>query len=263
MDYLMKLIANISTLFTELPFCDRIIAARDAGFEGIEMQFPYLENLAEIQRTCAECDMKIELINLPAGNPDVGDVGLAALPERREEFLKSLDLAFEWAEALEVKKVNVLSGKPGGNNYDLNFDTLVENLRNAAGVFSKINVQVQLEVINSIDVPGFFAGNLQTGLSVVKKADHPNLRLQFDFYHMVRLGHSLVDATHQVNELIGHVQFADVPGRHEPGSGDIDFAAAMKALKSIGYNGAISAEYFPKGRTADSLDWMSDFKQML
>ena len=259
----MKLIANISTLFTELPFCERINAAAEAGFEGVEIQFPYGEDLSKIQNACARSRMNIELINLLAGDWDAGDVGLAALPDRLEEFQQGMEMALFWAKELKVKKVNVLSGKTDGSNSSLVFETLVDNLARAASRFAEIDVQVQLEVINSLDVPGFFAGNLDIGLSAIDKVNHPNLRLQFDFYHMVRLGHSLVDAIQLAGKRIGHVQFADVPGRHEPGSGDIDFASAIAALKAIGYDGAISAEYFPTGLSVESLGWMNDFKKIL
>ncbi len=259
----MELIANISTLFTELPFCGRIMAASDAGFEGVEVQFPYGENLDNIQSVCAKYQMPVELINLPAGNWDAGDVGLAALPDRQEEFLRAMELAHQWAQGLGVKKVNILSGRAEGHAHKAMFNMLVENLVRAAEYFAEINVEVQLEVINVLDVPGFFAGDLETGLRAVEKADHPNLKLQFDFYHMARLGHNLEEAINQVGPLIGHVQFADAPGRHQPGSGDIDFAAAIHALKQVGYDGAVSAEYFPVGATAETLDWIGEFKVLL
>jgi hydroxypyruvate isomerase len=257
----MKLIANISLLFTELPMCERFKAAASAGFDGVEIQFPYAENLSEIKSACIESGMSVELINLPAGNWDAGDVGLAALSKRQEEFLEGMKLCADRARELGVKKVNVLSGKP--DNVETGFDTLVENLTQAADHFSDIGVQVQLEVINPIDVPGFFVSDLQTGLDVVRRVDHSNLRLQFDFYHMVRMGYSLVDAIEKAGSTIGHVQFADVPNRHEPGTGTIDFAPAIGALRAIGYDGAIAAEYNPLGNTIDGLGWMAEFRKMI
>ena len=257
----MKLIANISLLFTELPMCERFKAAAHAGFDGVEIQFPYAENLSEIKNACVESGMSVELINLPAGNWDAGDVGLAALPERQNEFIAGMELCADWARELGVKKVNVLAGKPDSD--ETAFDTLVENLTQAAEHFVAIDVQVQLEVINPIDVPGFFVNDLQTGLDVVRKVNHSNLRLQFDFYHMVRMGYSLVDAIKKSGPLIGHVQFADVPDRHEPGTGNIDFGPAIDALRAIGYDGAIAAEYNPLGNTIDGLGWMSNFRKMI
>ena len=257
----MKLIANISLLFTELPMCERIKAAADAGFDGVEIQFPYAENLSDIQNACVEGGMSIELINLPAGNWDEGDVGLAALPKRQDEFIEGIELCALWARELGVKKVNVLAGKP--NNAEMAFDMLASNLKQVAKHFAAIDVQVQLEAINPIDVPGFYVSDLQTGLDVVRKVDHPNLLLQFDFYHVVRMGYSLVDAIEKAGSLIGHVQFADVPNRHEPGTGDINFGLAIDALKAIGYNGAIAAEYNPLRNTIDGLGWMSDFRKMM
>ncbi len=239
------------------------MAASDAGFEGVEIQFPYDEDLDEIQSASAKYKMPVELINLPAGDWDGGDVGLAALPDRQEEFLQAMNLAHQWAEALGVKKVNVLSGRAEGHAHNAMLDMLVGNLARAAEFFDEINVQVQLEVINGLDVPGFFAGDLETGLKAINKTNHSNLKLQFDFYHVARLGHNLVDAINQIGPLIGHVQFADIPGRHQPGSGDMDFAAAIHALKQVGYGGAVSAEYFPIGLTDETLDWIGEFKVLL
>ena len=255
---LMKLIANISLLFTELSMCERFKAAATAGFDGVEIQFPYAENLPDIKNACAESGMNIELINLPAGNWDAGDVGLAALSDRQGEFIEGMNLCADWAEELGVKKVNVLAGKP--SDVETAFDTLVKNLTLAGDHYADIDVQVQLEVINPIDVPGFFISDLQTGLDVVRKVDQSNLRLQFDFYHMVRMGCSLVEAIEKARSLIGHVQFADVPDRHEPGTGDIDFGPAINALRAIGYDGAVAAEYNPRGNTSDGLGWMEDFR---
>jgi len=256
----MKLIANISTLFNELPFCERIKAAADAGFEGVEIQFPYGENLDEIRIACAKHQMPVELINLPAGDWDAGDVGLAALPDRQEEFLRAMELAHQWALALGVKKVNVLSGRAEAQAHSAMFDMLVENLEGAARFFAEINVEVQLEVINTIDVPEFFVGDMETGLKAIEKANHSNLKLQFDFYHMARLGYNLTEAIKQAGTFIGHVQFADAPGRHHPGSGNIDFNSAINTLKLVGYDGTVSAEYFPLGLTSETLDWIDEFK---
>lgn len=257
----MNLIANISLLFTELPLCERIKAAAVAGFDGVEIQFPYAENLSDIKNACEESGMYIELINLPAGDWVAGDVGLAALSERQDEFIEGMKLCTDWASELGVKKVNVLAGVPG--NIETAFATLVNNLKVAANHFAAIDVEVLVEAINLHDKPGFFVGDIQTGLGVVHEVDHPNLRLQLDFYHMVRMGYSLVDAIEKAGSSIGHVQFADVPNRHEPGTGEIDFRPAIKALKATGYNGAISAEYIPYGITQDGLSWMADFRKML
>lgn len=250
-------------MFTELPLCERISAAAEAGFEGVEIQFPYDENLADVKSASLKSGMEIELINLPAGDRSAGEAGLAALPERRDEFLQGMRLCAEWAKELGVKNVNVLAGKPGDADPAKALETLVENLKVTAAHFEKISVQVLLEAINPLDVPGFFVDDLQTGLDVIKQVGHQNLQLQFDFYHMVRMGHSLVDAIEKAGPLIGHVQFADVPGRHEPGTGEIDFGPAISALKATGYSGEIAAEYNPIGKTTDGLGWMEAFKQQL
>ncbi len=260
----MRLIANISMLFTEVPLVERITLAARAGFDGVEIQFPYDQDSTSLRRASMENEMPIELINLHAGNWQAGDRGLAALPERQSEFDQSVELCTEWAEVLDVKKVNVLAGVAGTETASGDmFATLTKNLRHAAKRFASTNIEVQMEVINRFDVPGFFAADLETGLKIISMVDHPNLRLQFDFYHMVRTENSLVEAIKRAGDTIGHVQFADNPGRHQPGTGSIDFASAITALKSTGYRGAISAEYIPSATTIDGLGWMEQFRELI
>jgi len=260
----MQLIANISMLFTEAPLVERIGLAADAGFDGVEIQFPYGEDIDDLRRASIENAMPIELINLPAGDWQAGDRGLAALSDRQDEFDRSVELCAEWASALAVKKINVLAGivqseAAGGDNLTM----LIKNLRHVAERFSGMNIDVQMEVINPFDVPGFIACDLETGLNIIAEVNHRNLYLQFDFYHMARTQNSLDEAIKRAGAAIGHVQFADNPGRHQPGTGSIDFTSAMAALKSTGYRGAVSAEYMPLTTTHDSLGWMQQFHELI
>jgi hydroxypyruvate isomerase len=162
---------------------------------------------------------------------------------------------------LNVEKVNILAGKPQNCQPGQAFKTLVQNLQTTGDRFANIGIKVMLEAINPFDAPGFFISNLQSTLEAIEGAGHPNVQFQFDFYHMARTEPSLENAISNAGRHIGHVQFADTPGRHEPGSGNIDFPAAFTALKQVGYEGAVSAEYFPQNNTISSLGWMAEFRK--
>jgi hydroxypyruvate isomerase len=251
----MRLIANISLLFLELPLKERFAAAARHGFEGVEIQFPYEED-AKALRAAAGA-LPIELINLPAGAPDAGDVGLSTDAGRRNLFHAGIEQGLRMAETLGCSKVNVLCGAPPpGQAADVTQATLAENLRRAAERLAGSGIAVMVEPVNPFDVPGYWIDGLDKGLALLDRVAHDNLRLQFDLYHMARTEPDLVAAIARAGAHIGHVQFADTPGRHEPGTGTIDFAAARRVLEATGYAGAISAEYRPRGDTASGLGWM-------
>jgi len=258
----MQLIANISMLFAEVPLINRFKAARLAGFDGVEIQFPYSGDLEAIRNASLENNMPVVLINLPAGDWSRGDAGLAALPQRQSEFRGGMKQCLDWATELKAEKVNVLAGKAGPFQAGRSFDVLVENLQLAGNHFGEIGISVMLEAINPHDVPEFFVPCLGSALEVLKAVNHANVHLQFDLYHMARSEPSLVKAIEMAGASIGHVQFADHPGRHAPGSGKIDFHTALSALKQAGYRGALSAEYRPDGPTENSLHWMQEFRNL-
>jgi len=258
----MHLSANLSMMFAEAPLLDRMRLAREAGFASVEIQFPDDGEVADLARASAQLGLPITLINVPRG---VGDeVGMAALPGREEDFRAAMESCAAQARTLRVVKTNILSGRPpAGADRESCLACLTDNLRRAGDLFGKIGVRVMVEPVNPVDVPGFFLTSLDQALEALERADHPNLFLQFDFYHMAITEPDLVAAIRRAGPRIGHVQFADTPGRHEPGTGTIDFAAAMAALKETGYQGAVSAEYRPKGETSAGLGWMKDFREMM
>ncbi|MCC6000677.1 MAG: TIM barrel protein [Pararhodobacter sp.] len=258
----MQLTANLSMLFGEMPLAQRLGAARKAGFDAVEIQFPQDSDIAALQAAVAETGLPVVLINVPRGTGD--EVGLPALPGREEDFRAAVAQCARQARALGVRKVNVLAGRPPANAAPADCRrALIANLRHAAGVMADIGVKVMVEPVNPHDVPGFFLTGLAPALSVLAEADHPNLFLQFDLYHMAITEPDLCAALAQAGPHIGHVQFADTPGRHEPGTGRIDFAAALAALRATGYADAIAAEYRPDGRTEDGLGWMAGFRKAL
>lgn len=251
----MQLIANLTFMFTERELHDRFGAAARAGFEGVEVQFPYDQDAAALRQVAG--DLPIVLINCPASDPRGGN-GRATDASLRAEFRQGLEEAMHFAEILRVSKVNVLPGPPPpGQDAGTTDAVLAENLVLAAERLGGIGVAVVTEAINPWDVPGFWLDGLGKAQSFLAGLGDPRVRLQFDLYHMARTEPDLVAAIEAAGPSIGHVQFADTEGRNEPGTGGIDFDAAFAALHRVGYDGAIAAEYKPAGRTEDGLGWMS------
>ncbi len=253
--------ANISTLFTEHALVDRFAAAREAGFRAVEVQFPYDFELDKLVRARDEAGVAVVLINLPGGDWDAGDRGLAALPDRVENFRASVPLARLYAEALGCRRVNALAGIPdSGQEPEACHAALADNLQFAAAEMDLAGIRVVVEAINRTDVPGFFLGTSAEALAAIGRAGHPNLALQYDAYHMTVIGEDIVATVERLVDRIGHVQIADAPGRHEPGSGTIDFPAFFAALDRSGYQGWVGAEYLPSGHSADSLAWFESLR---
>jgi len=253
----MQLIANLSLLFTERPLPERVAAARQAGFDGVEIQFPYELSPLELKRELERQGMPLLLINLPAGDLMDGGPGLACQPQRRREFAEALDTALEYAAIAGPKMVNVLAGRlTAGQDPEQAFMTLAANVREAARAFSRLHIEVLVEAINPLDMPGFFLYTPQQQLDLLREIAQPNVRAQLDLYHMARQAIDPGQAIAELGDAIGHVQFADCPGRHEPGSGVLDFPAIRHQLEQAGYRGVWAAEYRPSGRTEESLGWM-------
>ncbi len=259
----MQIAANLSMLFHELPLVERIYAAADAGFEVVEIQFPYEADLHHLVTARDQTGVRFALINVPAGNLEAGDVGLTCLAERRVEYHAAVETCLTYARALGVTRINSLAGRPGPGSFASATQTLIDNLHYASDKFAEIGATVLVEPVNANDVPGFLFNQLEPSLDAVNKVDRENVKILFDLYHMAQSEPSLVDAIKRTGSLIGHVQFADTPGRHEPGTGTIDFEPALGALKSIGYHGCVSAEYWPNGPTENSLGWRKYFEEWI
>jgi hydroxypyruvate isomerase len=254
----MRLAANISMLFTELPLPSRFAAAREAGFDGVEIQFPYDHPVHTLAAAAHAAGMPVVLINIPAGDTASGDVGLGALPTRRAEFRDAVARCLPVARALGVRRVNILAGRPGPEADRAECHAaLVANLRHAAACFAPHGIRVMVEPVNPVDVPGFFLDRLAPALEAVRAAAHPAAGVQFDFYHMARTEPDLPAAIAGAGGLIGHVQFADTPGRHEPFTGTLDFGAAIAALRAAGYDDWLAAEYRPAGETMAGMGWLA------
>lgn len=254
--------ANLSLLFTEVPFEERFAAAREAGFRGVEYLFPYAWPETLLADRLRQNGLTQVLFNMPAGDWDAGERGIACLPGRQAEFRQGVEDAIRYARALGCRQVNCLAGlRPASTDESRLWDTLRDNVTWAARRLEDEGVTLCLEAINSrVDMPGFL---LDTSARVVQLMDEvgaQNLRLQYDLYHMQIMEGDLMRTLKRLMPCIGHIQFADNPGRHEPGSGEVNFDAIFRFLDEAGYTGWVSAEYRPRAGTDESLHWMEAFQ---
>ena len=250
-----RLIDNISTMFREHALIDRVMAAKRAGFAAVECQAPYEAPAAEWAQALEEADIPLVHINTSMGDVAAGDFGLAAVPGREEEFRAAVANACGYAERLGIERIHVVAGKaePGDERCRALF---VENLRHAADASAEVGARALVEPLNRKDVPGYFIAGSDEGMAAIEAAAHDNVALQYDLYHMQMTEGDLIATMQRLLPRISHVQFADAPGRHEPGSGEINFSNVFAALDEAGYSGWVGAEYLPSGATTDSLGWM-------
>lgn len=260
----MKLAANLSLLFNELPLLERVRAAAVAGFAGVEIQFPYEVPAIALKEALERAGLPLVLINVPAGDLMAGGPGLAAVPARQAEFDAALQDALSYAAMVRPQWVNVLPGRLAeGVGRHQALTCLAANLRRAAEAFAVLGIGVLCEAINPLDMPGFLISPPQELDELLRAVDHPNLHAQFDLYHMARQGLDIPAGIALLAGRIGHVQFADCPGRHEPGSGTLDFSAAIAALRATGYDRWLAAEYRPQVSTDAGLVWLDAWQVLI
>lgn len=249
--------ANLSLLFTELPFLERFGAARAAGFEAVECQFPYAWDAQAIRAQLQAHDLRMVLHNLPGGDTAAGERGIACHPGRGAEFRAGVSQGIDYARMLGCTQLNCLTGiLPRGVAVDDARACLLENLRYAASEAERSGLRLLTEPINHFDVPGFFLNTMAQGADLLDAVGHPNLFLQYDLYHAQRMTGELAAIAQQHLARIGHIQIADNPGRHEPGTGEIHHDFLFRHLDAIGYQGWIGCEYVPLGDTLAGLGWM-------
>ncbi|WP_138438387.1 hydroxypyruvate isomerase [Marinobacter alexandrii] len=250
--------ANLSLLFTEVDFTERFASARAAGFEGVEYLFPYAYPKDLLSRALSDNELTQVLFNLPPGDWAAGERGIACLPDRVGEFRAGVDQAIDYAKALGCRQLNCLAGlRPESVSEALAWQTLVESVAYAAEKLAAEDIVLCLEAINSrVDMPGFMLDTTGKVLALIEQVDGDNVRLQYDLYHMQIMEGDLIRSMECLLPWIGHIQFADNPGRHEPGTGEINFSNVFAAIDSMGYEGWVSAEYRPSGATGDSLAWL-------
>lgn len=247
--------ANLSFLFAEVEFLDRFGAAARAGFKGVEFHFPYDFDQAALVEAVLTSGVEVVLFNLPAGRWAAGERGIACLPERKAEFQDGVSRAIEYAEALGCTRLNCLAGIPTTGR-DKALDTLADNLRFAAAVTQRAGIRLVLEPLNTRDTPGFLIATTAQALRVIDAVGDKNLQLQYDIYHAQVMAGDLANTLASNIARIGHIQLADNPGRHEPGTGEINFSFLFGRLRELGYAGWIGCEYQPRGDTLDSLGWL-------
>jgi hydroxypyruvate isomerase len=252
---------NISMMFGEVEFLDRLPRAAAAGFRAVEFHEPYAYSKAQLAELLAEHRLEAVLFNLPMGDSQKGEAGIACLPDRKNEFCDGVARAIDFAQALGCRQVNCLAGiAPADLPRATLLDTLVDNLGYAAGELACAGLRLMVEPLNARDVPGFLLNRTTEVIAAIEATSAPNVFLQYDFYHAQVMEGDLAPTLERLLPRIGHVQFSDNPGRHEPGTGEINFAFLFGELDRLGYRGWIGAEYRPSGRTEDSLGWFAPYR---
>ena len=248
--------ANLSMLFTELPFLDRFEPAANAGFQAVEFLFPYAFSAAEIKQRLDANHLKLVLHNLPAGDWDAGERGIGCLPDRTDEFREGVAQAITYATALGVPQLNCLAGKaPIGADNAVLRQTFVANLKFAAAELKQAGLRLLIEPINSYDIPGFFLNRTAQALAILDDVGADNAFVQYDIYHAQRMEGELAATMQKHLARIGHIQLADNPGRNEPGTGEIHWPFLFAHLDRIGYRGWVGCEYKPASTTEAGLGW--------
>ncbi len=252
---MIRLAANLSTLFTELPFLDRFDAAAKAGFTAVECQFPYEAEPEAIAARLKATGLKFVLFNAPPGN--AGERGTASLPGRERDFDAGIELAARYVVAADCPRVHVMAGLlPPGAERTRHLDCYVASIGRAADRFAALGATVLIEPINTrVDVPGYLLDSTALALECIARAGRPNIRLQYDVYHMQIMEGDLLRSIGRLLSSIGHIQIADNPGRHEPGTGEIAFERLLPAIDALGYTGYVGCEYLPVAGTEAGLAW--------
>jgi hydroxypyruvate isomerase len=254
-----KFAANISMLFTEHAFLKRFKLASDSGFKYVEYLFPYEWDAFLLADHLKEHRLQQILFNLPPGNWQAGDRGIACIPNRQNEFRDGVAKAIEYANVLGVRQLNCLAGlNPEHIDNAKTWDTLTANILYAAQQLKQHQITLMIEPINSkVDMPGFYLDTLAKTKAIIDELQQTNIKIQFDIYHMQIMQGDILSTITQNITQIGHIQFADNPGRHEPGTGELNFTNIFNALDKLNYQGWVSAEYIPLTSTLSSLKWFN------
>lgn len=251
-----RLAANLSMMFTEIPFLDRFERARACGFEAVEFLFPYDHEPREIRDRLDASGLQLVLHNLPPGDWNKGERGMACHPGREAEFRAAVEKGIRYATALGTPQIHCMSGlRPAGVSEETLRATLLANLTFAAAEARRAGLKLLLEPINPIDIPGYYLNRSSQALALMDEIGADNLFLQYDIYHAQRVEGELALSMQKYLPRIAHMQLADNPGRHEPGTGEINYAFLFRFLDQIGYQGWIGCEYRPAGDTEAGLGW--------
>ena len=246
-------------LFPQLEFLERFAAAARAGFRFVEYQYPYPWEAKAVAQAARDAGVQVVLHNLPAGDMAKGERGIACLPGREREFRDAVTRGIDYAIAAGCPRLNCPAGLAPRDA--IHFDTLVANVRYAARMLGEAGLQLMIEPLNTRSVPGFFLTTSRQAIDVLNAAGEGNAFLQYDVFHMQIMEGDLAHSIERLLPRIGHIQIADVPDRHEPGSGEINFDFLLRHLDALGYSGWVGCEYNPSGDTAQGLKWARSYLQ--
>lgn len=252
-----RLAANITMMFNELPFLDRIEAAAQAGFKAVEFLFPYEHPAEAIAGKLSQNGVQNVLFNMPPGDWASGERGIAALPGREQEFRAGVDKAIDYARALGTPSIHAMAGLvPEGKDLSACRATFIENLRYAGAQCAPHGIQVLIEPINQRDMPGYFLSRQDQAHAIREAVAAPNLKVQMDFYHTQIMEGDIAMTFRKFQAHVGHIQIAGVPERHEPDTGEVNYAYLLRLLDELGYGGWVGCEYRPAQGTTAGLGWM-------
>jgi hydroxypyruvate isomerase len=252
--------ANLSMMFNEVGFLERFGAAAKAGFRGVEFLFPYEFPAAQIREQLDRHKLQMILFNMPPGDWAAGDRGLACDPAKVSQFQENIGKAVEYARTLGCGQIHCMAGlKPRGATEQAMRETYIANLQFAGRELAKHGMKLLIEAINTRDIPGFYLNYSRQAFDIMHYANVPNLYFQYDIYHMQIMEGDLAPTVEKNLAKIAHMQLADTPGRHEPGTGEINYPFLFEFFDRIGYRGWIGCEYRPAGKTEDGLGWIKRY----
>jgi hydroxypyruvate isomerase len=253
--------ANLSMMYTEVPFLDRFAAAAGDGFDAVEFLFPYAFSPQEIAARLKDSGLSQALFNLPPGDWEAGDRGMACQPGREAEFATGVDTALAYAQTMGCQRLHAMAGlAPAGVAPEQLRETCVRNLRFAAGRAAPLGITLLIEPINTRDMPGYFLNYQQQAHDIVAEVAAPNLKVQMDWYHCQIMEGDLSRRLEQHIAGVGHVQIAGVPDRHEPDEGEVNFPHLFDLLDGLGYAGFVGCEYRPLAGTSEGLGWLRRYQ---
>lgn len=255
-----KLAANLTMMFSEVPFLDRFERAAGAGFKAVEFQFPYDHSPNDIAARLKDNNLQLVLFNMPPGDWDSGDRGMASIPGREAEFMTAVDNSLQYAKAMGCHQIHMMAGiPPVGVSDALASDTYLRNLEIAAATCRSEGVNVLIEPLNQTDMPGYFLNRQQQAIDLIASVEEANVGLQMDLYHCLMTEGNPARLLRDNFSHISHIQIAGVPGRHEPDVGEMKYTDLIALIDELGYGGFIGCEYFPAGETTAGLGWASSY----
>jgi hydroxypyruvate isomerase len=250
--------ANLAYLFTERPLPERFGAAAAAGFKAVELQFPYDQSPAAIRAELERHGLTQLGLNTAVGSRE-GDTGLAAVPGRERDWQAAFKQALDYTVAIGGRAIHCMTGKVPPEQRPAAEKTFIANLAEAADAAKSHGVTLLIEPLNTRDRPNYFLTRVEQAADIIAKADRPNIKIQFDFYHVQIMGGDLLTRFEKHLPVIGHVQIAAVPSRAEPDEGEVNYPGVFATLDRLGWSGFVACEYRPRGRTEDGLRWGRDY----